>query len=140
MDCTREIIAAARTIKNAITNIRGLRVLGDPQLCVVAFTSDHFDIYKLGEQLTKKGWNLNMLQYPPSIHICVTYANRTSADELIKDLTLLTGEIMKAPGEKATGSGAIYGMAQAVPDRSIVDQIARCYIDILYETENSSEH
>jgi len=42
---------------------------------------------------------------------------------------------MKTPGKKAEGAGAIYGMAQAVPDRSIVDNIARCFIDTLYENK-----
>ncbi|ELR23230.1 sphinganine1-phosphate aldolase BST1, putative [Acanthamoeba castellanii str. Neff] len=131
--CTREIIAAARKLSAAIKNIRGLKLYGNPQVCVVAFGSDDFDIYLLGEQLTKKGWNLNSLQYPSSIHICLTYANKDSADDLIHDLTTLTAELMKTPGKVAQGAGAIYGMAQAVPDRTIVDQIARCFIDTLYE-------
>ena len=30
------------------------------------------------------------------------------------------------------GSAAVYGMAQSLPDRSIVDQITRAYLDSLY--------
>jgi sphinganine-1-phosphate aldolase len=133
INCTRDIVTAARRLSSAIKNIRGLKLYGNPELSVVAFGSDDFDIYLLGEQLTKKGWNLNSLQYPSSIHICFTYANKDSADDLIQDLTALTAELMKSPGKKAEGAGAIYGMAQAVPDRAIVDQIARCFIDTLYE-------
>ena len=35
-----------------------------------------------------------------------------------------------------TGSAAIYGMAQSLPDRSIVDQITRAYLDSLYATNS----
>jgi len=131
--CTREIITAARKISSAIKRIPGLKLMGEPEVCVVAFASDDFDIFLLGEQLTNKGWNLNSLQFPSSIHICITFANKDSADDFIQDLTSLTAELMKTPGKKAEGAGAIYGMAQAVPDRSIVDNIARCFIDTLYE-------
>lgn len=138
IECTREIIKAARKISAAIRGIRGLKLLGTPEVCVVAWSSDAFDIYLLGEHLTKRGWNLNSLQYPSSIHICVTFANKDSADDFIQDLVTLTAELMKTPGRKAEGAGAIYGMAQAVPDRAIVDEIARCFIDTLYENAEPS--
>lgn len=31
--------------------------------------------------------------------------------------------------------GAIYGMAQAIPDRSLVTEISRGFLDCLYSTE-----
>ena len=37
------------------------------------------------------------------------------------------------------GSAAIYGMAQTLPDRSIVDQMTRAYLDSLYATSAVSE-
>lgn len=36
----RDIVTEARKIKDAISNMKGLRVLGDPPASVVAFTSD----------------------------------------------------------------------------------------------------
>ena len=41
---------------------------------------------------------------------------------------------MADPKASDTGSAAIYGMAQSLPDRSIVDQLTRCYLDSLYTT------
>lgn len=44
----------------------------------------------------------------------------------------------------AVVQGAIYGMAQAIPDRSLVTEISRGFLDCLYSTEmrdsNSSNH
>lgn len=138
VDATRQIIAAARTIADGIRKIPGLKLMGQPEVCVVAFASDYFDIFKLSEALSKRGWNLNNLQYPSSVHICVTYANKDSAQTFINDLTELTREIMKNPGAKATGSAVIYGLAQAIPDRSIIDRMARSYIDVLFENDAPS--
>lgn len=39
-------------------------MFGDPEVSVVAIGSDHFDIFRLSNALTAKGWNLNTLQFP----------------------------------------------------------------------------
>lgn len=39
-------------------------VFGDPEVSVVALGSDIFDIFRLSNALTSKGWNLNTLQFP----------------------------------------------------------------------------
>ena len=37
---------------------------GQPEVSVVGFGSNDFDIFALGNELTEKGWNMNSLQYP----------------------------------------------------------------------------
>lgn len=39
-------------------------MLGDPEVSVVALGSGDFDIFRLSNALTTKGWNLNTLQFP----------------------------------------------------------------------------
>jgi len=39
-------------------------VFGEPEVSVVAIGSHDFDIFRLSNALTTKGWNLNTLQYP----------------------------------------------------------------------------
>lgn len=43
-------------------------------------------------------------------------------------------EAMKQPGKAAEGSAAVYGLAASIPDRSLIADIARGYIDTLYKT------
>jgi sphinganine-1-phosphate aldolase len=45
---------------------------------------------------------------------------------------------MKDPKAVDAGSAAIYGMAQSLPDRSIVDEMTRMYLDSLYTTGNKT--
>ncbi|XP_024279886.1 sphingosine-1-phosphate lyase 1 isoform X2 [Oncorhynchus tshawytscha] len=134
---TKKIIDTARTIKTEIRKINGVFVFGDPEVSVVAIGSDVFDIFRLSNALTSKGWNLNMLQYPSSIHICCTvlHTHEGVAKQLISDIKEQVALILKNPNEKTTGMGAIYGMAQSIPDRSMVTEISRGFLDCLYSTE-----
>ncbi|KAL0964238.1 hypothetical protein UPYG_G00321200 [Umbra pygmaea] len=134
---TKKIIETARTIKTEIRKINGVFVFGDPEVSVVAIGSDVFDIFRLSNALTSKGWNLNTLQFPSSIHICCTVLHTQSgvAQRFIKDVKDSVALIMKNPKERTTGKGAIYGMAQSIPDRSMVTEISRGFLDCLYSTE-----
>ncbi|XP_023864414.1 sphingosine-1-phosphate lyase 1-like isoform X1 [Salvelinus namaycush] len=134
---TKKIIDTARTIKTEIRKINGVFVFGDPEVSVVAIGSDVFDIFRLSNALTSKGWNLNTLQYPSSIHICCTvlHTHEGVAKQFISDIKEQVALILKNPNEKTTGMGAIYGMAQSIPDRSMVTEISRGFLDCLYSTE-----
>ena len=46
-------------------------MLGEPEVSIVAFASSDFDVYLLGDALTKRGWNLNSLQFPSRFVACV---------------------------------------------------------------------
>ncbi|XP_017279774.1 sphingosine-1-phosphate lyase 1 isoform X1 [Kryptolebias marmoratus] len=137
VDATRKIVSTARKIKTEIRKVKGVFVFGDPEVSVVAIGSDDFDIFRLSNALTSKGWNLNTLQFPSSIHLCCTVLHTQPgvADRFIQDVREQVGIIMKNPKEKTTGMGAIYGMAQTIPDRSLVTEISRGFLDCLYSTE-----
>ncbi|KAJ4949158.1 hypothetical protein JOQ06_020676 [Pogonophryne albipinna] len=139
IDATKKIISTARKIKTETSKIKGVFVFGDPEVSVVAIGSDEFDIFRLSNALTTKGWNLNTLQYPSSIHICCTvlHTHKGVADQFVHDVKEQVAIILKNPKEKTTGMGAIYGMAQSIPDRSMVTEISRGFLDCLYSTEVS---
>uniref|UniRef100_A0A7N8XR87 sphinganine-1-phosphate aldolase n=1 Tax=Mastacembelus armatus TaxID=205130 RepID=A0A7N8XR87_9TELE len=127
VDATRKIISTFRDIE----------VILYPEVSVVAIGSDVFDIFRLSNALTSKGWNLNTLQFPSSIHICCTVLHTQPGvtDQFIRDVREQVAIIMKNPKEKTTGMGAIYGMAQSIPDRSMVTEVSRGFLDCLYSTE-----
>jgi len=134
VDATREVISAARKLAAGLEAIPGINLMVSPEVSVVAWCSDEFDIYRLGEQMTARGWHINSLQFPPALNFCVTYANKDTAEALVADVAAIAQELMQTPTKKAEGAGALYGVAQAIPDRSLIDQMARGYIDVLYET------
>ncbi|VDK81627.1 unnamed protein product [Litomosoides sigmodontis] len=133
---TKEIIQCARRISSAIKNdINGLRLLGSPDVSVVAFTSDVFNIYALVDGMSALGWNLNSIQSPAGAHICVTY-NTVLADswkEFIDDLRKVALALMSDPDkEKRSNMAAIYGLAATIPDKQLVSDLAYCYLDACY--------
>uniref|UniRef100_H3AW53 sphinganine-1-phosphate aldolase n=1 Tax=Latimeria chalumnae TaxID=7897 RepID=H3AW53_LATCH len=137
VEATKKIIATARFIASELRKIDGIFVFGNPEVSVVALGSNVFDIFRLSNSLTSKGWNLNTLQFPSSIHICVTllHTKPKVKEQFVEDVRTSVSEIMKNPKAKTTGMGAIYGMAQSIPDRSMVSEISRLFLDCLYTTD-----
>lgn len=137
VEATKKVIETARKIKAGVCKIEGMFVFGDPEVSVVALGSHVFDIFRLSNALTSRGWNLNTLQFPSSIHICVTMLHTQPgvAEQFINDVKKEVAIIMKNPKEKTTGMGAIYGMAQSIPDRSMVTEVSQGFLDCLYSTE-----
>ncbi|KAG8435055.1 hypothetical protein GDO86_013137 [Hymenochirus boettgeri] len=140
IEATKNIIKAARFIESELRKIKEIFIFGKPEVSVIALGSNKFDIYRLSNSLTAKGWNLNSLQFPSSIHLCLTLLHTKPgvAQEFVTDVKHSVSVIMKDPGAKTTGVGAIYGMAQAIPDRTMVTEISQAFLDCLYSTENHS--
>nr|CAD7434007.1 unnamed protein product [Timema monikensis] len=70
------------------------------------------------------------------IHLCVTYMHTMNgvADRFIADVEEEVALIMKDPGKEVDGKLAMYGMAQKIPDRSIVGDFTRFFLDSMYYT------
>ncbi|XP_023593489.1 sphingosine-1-phosphate lyase 1 isoform X6 [Trichechus manatus latirostris] len=137
VEATKQIIKTTRFLKSELENIKGVFVFGNPQLSVIALGSHDFDIYRLSNLMTAKGWNLNQLQFPPSIHFCITllHTRNRVAIQFLKDIRESVTQIMKNPKAKTTGMGAIYGMAQATVDRNLVAELSSVFLNSLYSTD-----
>jgi len=141
---TKAIIKATRKMAVGIEEIEGLKLMCQPDVSVVCWTSDVFDINRVTTGLVKeKGWDVNVLQFPPSIHIAVTMAHTREGviENFLSDLAEVTAPLFATPKVKATGGAAMYGMAQAVPDRTVIEDIVSTYIDtmLLDEVPAASE-
>lgn len=79
--------------------LKGIFIFGTPATSVIALGSNDFHIYKLSEALNAKGWNLNTLQFPCGVHLCVTYVHTQSgvADQFLNDVETELVEILKNP-------------------------------------------
>jgi glutamate/tyrosine decarboxylase-like PLP-dependent enzyme len=132
LDNTKKILEAASAIKNGIEAIPELQVIGDP-LWVIAFSSDELNIYKLLDAMSRRGWNLNGLQRPAAVHLCVTLRHTEPGvtDRFLGDLQLAVDETKSNPASSG-GMAPIYGLAGSLPIRGPVRQLMLRYIDLLY--------
>jgi sphinganine-1-phosphate aldolase len=123
----------------------GLRLVGVPHACVVAFTgADGSGVspYALAARMEERGWHLAQLQSPPALHIVVSErlaAPRGGRDGdvascLLEDLRACAAACVRAPSDPAyegKGSAAIYGAAGVLPAGEVAKILLR-YCDTLY--------
>jgi glutamate/tyrosine decarboxylase-like PLP-dependent enzyme len=134
LEATRKILETAAAIRKGIEAVPELEVLGDP-LWVIAFSARSLDTYGLLDAMTRRGWSLNGLQRPPSIHLCVTLRHTGAgvAEQFLEDLRASVAELQASKGD-AGGMAPVYGMAGSFPVRGAVAELLRRYLDRLYET------
>ncbi|XP_055632841.1 sphingosine-1-phosphate lyase [Toxorhynchites rutilus septentrionalis] len=139
VESTKRIIDTARYIETHLRKIDHIYIFGTPATSVIAIGSKKFDIFRLSAELSTLGWNLNSLQFPSGIHLCVTHMHTPDgiADKFINDVRSKVALIMKNPETPVEGRMAIYGVAQAVPDRELIGNFTKCFIDSMYFTQET---
>ena len=136
VEATKKIIQTTRAIIKGLENVPGIRIMGKPQAMVVAVDSAAFDVIQLSDAMGKKGWHLNALQLPPSVHLCVTmiHTKEGVAERFVADMKACVEVLLKDPKAKPTsGQAAMYGKVAAIPDRSLVNELAAAYINLTYK-------
>ncbi len=133
LDATKRILETAEIIKKGIQEIPELRIMGDP-LWVIAFASDKYNIYKIMDHMTEKRWNLNGLQKPPCIHLCITLRHTQPgvAERFIKDLKDAVAYVKKNPEFKGS-MAPIYGLVSSMPVNDVAEDFFDSYLDMLYK-------
>ena len=123
---SNNIIQATKNLAHDIKNIESFNVIGNPNVNVVAFYSDTYGIGQIIDYVSKKGWNLNILQNPLCVHLCITPKNINNVNNLIGLLKKLTKEEVKKCDNNVA---SIYGMSASLPDKSVIDDIVKYYLD-----------
>ena len=133
MESVKQILATAEVIKQGINEISELKLMGDP-LWVIAFESKELDIYKIMDQMTRKGWNLNGLHKPSCAHICLTlrHTKQGVAEQFLSHLKDAVDFVKENPSESGE-MAPVYGMAATLPFRGVVRDFLKQYLDIYYK-------
>lgn len=83
---TEAVVECRERLTEAIGDIAALRVVGTPQLGLIAYSSTVIDIYAVAEQLKDRDWFSPLLDDPPAIHLMFSPAHLSVIDEYISDL------------------------------------------------------
>ncbi|KAA0910013.1 aspartate aminotransferase family protein [Aquicoccus porphyridii] len=102
-----ELMEFVDDYRAGIKAIPGLKVLADPHLSVVAFTSDEVDLFRVAELMSRNGWLPGLLKEPKAIHRLMSLVHHPVLDEYLSDLRDAV-ETVRATGAKAEGIEAIY--------------------------------
>lgn len=148
IDTCHKIVTAAKKFEAIIREdpafAPDLQIVGRPLVSVVAFTSNTIDVYDVADHMSEKGWHLNALQSPPAIHVAFTLPSAAVVDNLISDLKDVVEGIREAErqrvaegkgkkGAKKGDTAALYGVAGSLPDKRIVRELAKGFLDTLYK-------
>ncbi|RYP46141.1 hypothetical protein DL768_007616 [Monosporascus sp. mg162] len=161
LDACAQIVGTAKRIAEAVATspVLGaeLALVGRPLVSVVAFTArdggkaggSGLNIYEISDGMTAKGWHLNALQNPPAIHVAVTMPITKVWEKLVQDLEAVveaerekerarTVQGLGAAGAKAKGAATgdtavLYGVAGSLPNKAVVVDLARGFLDLLYK-------
>ena len=131
MDATRDILETTKEIIAGIREIPEISLIGSPGLMIAAFGSKTLNIYQINDSMSHKGWALNALQNPASIHLCVTLRQVGRAEKFLGALRESIHDVKSNPNSQgeASGSAPIYGTVGSLPPGPVKEVMSR-YIDV----------
>jgi sphinganine-1-phosphate aldolase len=90
LEITRQVMDAARRIADAIDEMEDLRLLGRPEMNLVAFTSDTVSVFHIIDEMKERAWYIQpQLEFHGSkenIHLSINPASVKWVDALLADL------------------------------------------------------
>lgn len=119
MAMTREVMESAKKIQQGINAIPGLHVVSNPDMSVFAFTSEKYNIFQIGDRLSARGWTLDRIQFPGSLHLTVSYNNVRQTGEFLTALRESLNQVSEAKGKSRTISlvvSFVKRMSKLLPD------------------------
>ena len=89
----RDLMAFIDAYKAGIRDIRGLEILGNPHLSIVAYGSDEVDVFRVAEIMQAKGWLPGLVQKPKAIHRMMSLLHAPALDEYLADVRAAVGVV-----------------------------------------------
>ncbi|MDY0001215.1 MAG: aspartate aminotransferase family protein [Polyangia bacterium] len=119
-DIARRLYETKQRLVEGVRAIPELRLLGEPDLPLIAFTSDKVNVFHLIDAMNARGWyvqpQLKMDDYPECVHLSVNPSNIPHTEALLKDLAEVAASVTQKPrGLLASTAGRLFGALD--PDR-----------------------
>jgi sphinganine-1-phosphate aldolase len=105
----KQIFDTSAAMQEAVRSHPELRIMGEPTF-LFAFTSDAFDIYHVNDEMKRRGWRFNGLQYPNALHMAVTRPQTQPGvlESFVEDLDAAVA-YARDRGDEPAESTAVYG-------------------------------
>jgi len=95
----RESEDATARMLEGIAGIDGIRVLGDPEMCMYTIASDEVSVFEMDDAMRRRGWRL-LPQFacgggPANLHVSLSQANVPHVDVFVRDLAEVVAELRR---------------------------------------------
>ncbi len=97
----RGLMQTTAKVREGITAIAGLEIVGDPIGPVLSFRSESIDLDAVADVMDDRNWNLNRNTEPRGLHLMLSPAHAAVADELLSDLRHAVGHHGTSRGVEA---------------------------------------
>ena len=144
LDHARRAMSATKTLRDGISRIPELEVLGDPAMTIVSYASrdKSVAIYAVADQLEQMGYSVDRQQKPECIHLTLTSHHEGRIEGYVADLERAVTHVKSHPEAKSSGNAAMYGMMAKVPFRGMVKHSVEKVMESMYgpdAAENTGE-
>lgn len=95
--------------REGVSAIPGLKVLGAPDLAIVAVVAEGFDIFQVAEHMQTRGWLPGLLQRPRALHRMMSMLHARSMGDYLADLRDSTAQVRQVASAQASALQASYG-------------------------------
>lgn len=119
LELAQKMIRARDNITKGLHRL-GYRVLGRQSSCIIAFSSEDFNVFKLADVMMAKGWwlmaqrGIEDLNIPPSVHLTITPIHDKFAEQMLTDLEESTEKVKRIPSsdveDMVQGMGLVMSM------------------------------
>ena len=96
----RQIMELAREYRRGIEAI-GLAVVGDPDLSILCFTSNEFDMLRVSEVMAARGWLPGLVREPRSMHLMLSMLHAPAREDYLRDLRDAVAQVRQEGGKTA---------------------------------------
>lgn len=90
LEIARKLLHARDTLSEGINAIKGLKVMGNPEMCLLAFSADNLNIFALADAMRDRGWyvqpQLAFGNSKENLHLSINPSNVPETSALLKDL------------------------------------------------------
>lgn len=84
--------------RRGIGAIDGLRVLGHPELSILAVAADGLDVFSVAARMKARGWVPGLLRRPPALHRMMSMLHVESLADWLRDLDEAVAAERREPG------------------------------------------
>jgi len=133
------VMNTTQKLRDGISTIEGINVLGNPVMSIIAFGSDTLNIYAVGDEMAHNEWYLSRQQEPPSLHLTVTQVHAQIVDQFLDDLGKAVTRV-KGSGSATPANipAAMYGMTGSLSNEIDLEELALVSLDQMTCLEGES--
>ena len=92
VETARQIMEVVARYRRGVEAI-GLRVVGDPELSILCFTSDEVDMMDVGAAMAERGWLPGHAREPRSMHLMLSMLHAPACADYLVDLRAAVAQV-----------------------------------------------